>query len=142
MERGFVASARVGCARSSVWERLVDWKQAPAWMPGILDVHLLEGDPVGLGTRLRFVSKGSDGESRVTMWVPGRALALRQRRGGIEATYTYTLHDEADGATRVELDARCRASGSWWIVLPLIAFLMKRSDARQVQLFKRFVEAG
>ena len=68
-------------------------------------------------------------------------LRYRMQRDKPSANYDYVLEPTDDG-TRITLDARCRATGPWRLIHPLIVFAMKRSDGDQLAKLRRVVESA
>lgn len=137
---GFQVRERIARRPGEVWDTLVDFKRAPAWMPGVDELSLVEGEPAAVGSKLRERARGAYRDTLVTAWEAPRILGLTTRQGGFEATYTYALAEIGD-ETEVELRAECRARGAWKLIGPIIGVLMKRADSRQLSLLKLLVEA-
>jgi hypothetical protein len=54
------ASIEVGCAAARAWELLADVAATPAWVPGLADAHVIEGD-AGRPQVVQFTSMPSTG---------------------------------------------------------------------------------
>ena len=137
---GFSATETIGRPKAEVWGAATDWARAPQWMKGIEELRPLQEGPVGEGTRLGFRARGSERETTIVGWDPGRRLALRSRQGGVTADYVYRFED-CPGGTRVTLDAECRGEGlGWRLVTPLIGLLMAHADGGQPRALKKMIE--
>lgn len=135
MADGFVAKAKLTQAPSEVWSYLVDFRNAGEWMTGIENMTPTSDGPLTTGTCFTFTSRGKERETQVTALEPGTRIALTSTQGGVTATYTYTLVPSGEGA-ELTLDARCRATGLWKLLHPLIVFAMRKCDASQVTNLK------
>ena len=139
MAAGFSVREKIDRPLTEVWGFLTDMRNAPEWMTGIPAMEPVSVEPIGVGSKFRFISRGAERETEVTAWEPMKAFALASTQGGVTATYEYRVK-EADGATEVELHAVCRASGLWKLIHPLIAALMKRSDSKHLLQLKKAIE--
>lgn len=96
----------------TVWERLSDYANFPAFLP-----HLREVRPVG-GGHTRWVAEGPEGKSveweAVTVeWLPRSRLAWRSVQGSlVDASGVITLRPSADGGTEVDIQI-AYASPGW-----------------------------
>lgn len=135
MAGGFAVRETIERSPEDVWAYLTDFANAHAWMTAVdAMTHTTDG-PLRVGTRFKFHARGRERETEVTALDPGRLIALTSTQGGVSATYTYEVMPAA-GGTEVALDARCRASGIWNLLHPLIVFAMKRSDSSQLANLK------
>ena len=137
----FRVDESIDCGSDLVWAVATDWSKAAYWL-GVQGLRPIDRDePVGEGTKLYFTARGNSHATTVTRWEPCRALTLESIQGGVTAVYAYTF-TELDGVTQVQLEASCSARGWFWkLLLPLIAFFMKRSDSGQLVALKRLTEA-
>ena len=119
-----------------VWAVVTDWDEARYWL-GVENLRPMDKGPIGVGSRLIFSARGQAQPMTIARWEPNRALTLESPHGGITAIYAYTL-TERDGGTLVELRAHCTASGRLWkLALPLLSFLLGRSERGQLAALKR-----
>ena len=139
MAGGFSVQERIDRPVAEVWAFLTDMTKAPEWMTGVQAMEPVGTEPIGVGSRFRFMSRGAPRETAVTAWQPMTTFALTSIQGGVTATYEYRVK-EADGATEVELHALCEAKGFWKLLHPLIATLMKKSDSKHLLQLKKAIE--
>lgn len=141
MASGFSVTESIAANPATVWACLTDFENANRWMPGIDNFAPADDGPLENGTRLAFMSRGKQRESRITAFEPDRKLALTSTQGGVTATYAYSLAPMGDG-TQVTLDADCRATGLWKLLHPVIVIAMKKADSPQLKNLKKVIEAG
>ena len=141
MANGFSVSETIDRPVETVWAQLTDFDRADPWMTSVDNLAKTTDGSIAAGTRLTFRSRGQERETVVTAWEPGRRLELTSTQGGVTANYDYVLEPTDDG-TRITLDARCRATGPWRLIHPLIVFAMKRSDGDQLAKLRRVVESA
>ncbi len=126
---------------AEVWGIITDWKIAEYWL-GVNKLRLLDKNrPVRVGSKLTFDARGAPQLMEVTAWQPNQELGLQSRQGGIIVDYNYSLSPSSEG-TRVQLCAKCSAeSGFWKLFVPLVGWMMERTDRKQLQALARLVEA-
>lgn len=144
MARGFTVSESIRRPPETVWALLADPALMPLWMDSVEAMAPAQAGPLGEGSRLQARlttrGRGADSEVRIVGWEPGRRMALSSSEGGVTAVYDYRCRPAGAG-TEVTLDARCEVQGWLWRLLhPLIAFMMKRTDGKQLANLKRVVE--
>ncbi len=139
MTRGFRVSARIDRPAHEVWAFLTNFENAEKWMTGVDDMRPVTPGPPRLGARLKFKARGRERESKITAWDPCRRIALTSTRGGITATYEYSL-SPASGSTQLTLEAACQARGFWKLLHPLIVLAMKRNDSTHLAKLKNAIE--
>jgi len=139
MAGGFTVKETIAKAPAEVWAYLTDFRNAAAWMPGIDDMTQTDPGPLEVGTRLSFMARGKERETRVTALEPGRRIALTSTQGGVTATYAYSLAPAGDG-TEATLEAVCEAKGAWKLLHPIIVQAMRKSDSPQLAKLKAAVE--
>ena len=123
-----------------VWAVVTDWSKARYWL-GVENLRPLEEGSVGEGTRLIFSARGQAQPMTITRWQPNEALTLESPQGGLTAVYEYSF-SEQEGSTRVELRAQCTANGRFWkLVLPVLSWLLVRSERGQLAALKRATDA-
>lgn len=121
---GFSSSASTAAAPEQVWQVLTDWKRGLRWRPGM---EAVEVSGEGLGTALRWTSRGSPRTASITGWSPPHQLSLRYTQGPVEADYVWTLETTGSG-TRATLTVNTHAQGATRLMLPVFTEMMRRSD--------------
>lgn len=136
----FTATERIAAPASVVWRYFADPEAMARWMPGIDAMRSRDGQPLGPGSEIVFHARGAERTSRVETCQPERELTLTSTQGPITATYRYRLEPE-DGATRVTLQAQCRAKGLGKLIVPLVSVAMRRVDGKQLVALNQAVAA-
>ncbi len=124
-----------------VWSIVTDWTIAEYWL-GVNKLRPLEKDkPIRAGSKLTFLARSTPQLMLVTAWQPREHLALQSRQGGITVDYDYTFSRTNDG-TRVQLEGRCSADGTFWrLFVPIVGWMMERTDRKQLRALGKLVEA-
>ena len=135
MAGGFTAREFVERSPQEVWAYLTDFSNAQKWMTGVEAMAPITADPIQVGTRLRFTSRGKQRESEITALEPGKRLELTSTQGGVTAIYAYSL-EPRDNGTDLTLRATCAATGFWKLLHPIIVVAMKRSDSSHLTNLK------
>lgn len=135
MADGFIVNETIERSRTDVWTYLTDFPNATEWMPGIETMTQTAQGPLKIGTRFSFKARGKERETRVTTLDPGKQIGLTSTQGGVTATYTDSVTPAGD-ATKVTLQAVCKATGFWKLLHPMILFAMKKSDSSQLANLK------
>jgi carbon monoxide dehydrogenase subunit G len=135
----FTASEQVFVPPERAWALLTDWAAAPAWMPGVNEMHA-EG-PLAVGQSISFHSQGHDRSSTVTELDVGRCITITSSQGDVRADYRYELGGEA-GATRLTLTADVVVSEELAAMAEQIRRAIAEADSGQLASFKRFAEAA
>jgi len=136
---GFSVKEHIPANPEQVWAYLTDFDNAQKWMPGIDRMALPVGQILETGSVLTFNARGKDRETRVTALEKGKRLALTSKQGGVTATYEYLLAPVPDGA-EITLNARCKATGFWKLLHPVIVIAMKKADSPQLVNLKALIE--
>ena len=137
----FTSRTTIDRKPEDVWALLTDFERAPLWMDGIDAMKVVSDGPIRAGSELQFVARGSVRSSTVAKWDPPNQIVLVSKQGGVTATYTYRCQPTADGGTEASLEAECVMKGAWKLLGPLIRFMMKRVDGKQMHQFAAFATA-
>jgi uncharacterized protein YndB with AHSA1/START domain len=140
---GFEMSEWIACPPKRVFEFITDPNNAPKIVPSVKSsVKLTEGPPK-VGTRYRETrlmgGKEEHAELEVSEYAEPTVYAMRNVTDGIETVYRYNLRPEKDG-TRIDLVCQLKAAGLKRIMLPLVAFILKKEDGTHLQRLKQFLE--
>jgi uncharacterized protein YndB with AHSA1/START domain len=133
----FTATELVYVPPRRVWDLLTDWVAAPAWMPGVREMHA-EG-PTALGLTIDFHSNGHDRSATVTELEPGRSITITSSQGDVRADYRYVLEPDG-GDTRLTLTAEVAVSDALEGLAGEIRETIAAADQGQLASFKRFAE--
>jgi len=126
-----------------VFAYVTDLSNEPAWHTDLLEGRKTSEGPVGIGTRYQVRFKpfmgNSEGRSEVIGFEPNRLQVVRGEVGPMRPTVTY-LVEPANGGTRFTRRLQLEASGLMGLVLPLMRFMIVRSNAGFVANLKRVLE--
>jgi uncharacterized protein YndB with AHSA1/START domain len=137
---GFAAEQFVARKPADVWRIATDWKIAEFWL-GVSKLRMLDkGAKPRKGAKLIFDVRGRSHLTTITRWEPPHHLGLASTQGGITASYEYTFTATEEG-TRMQLEAECSAQGGVWkLALPMVRWMMERTDRKQLAALARLVE--
>ncbi len=138
---GFAVDHFVARKPTDVWRIATDWKIAEFWL-GVSKLRMREPKAKPKkGAQLLFDVRGQSHVTTIVTWDPPTRLGLSSTQGGVTAVYEYTFTPTDDG-TRMQLEAQCSASGwAWKLMLPLISWMMERTDRKQLAALAQLVEA-
>lgn len=139
MKTAFVVDETIPRSAAAVWAALIDWERATEWMKG-LERIAADGE-TRAGTELTFFARGKERKAHVTECEVERRLVIRAVQGSVTADYVYTLEAQGPRSTRVTLEAACATGGFWSVIWPLLRFMMKRFDGKQLVHLRASVEA-
>jgi hypothetical protein len=126
----------------AVWAVYSDVERWPAWTASVTSVELLDGAPLGVGSRARIKQP----RFPLLVWtvtelVPGRSWTWVTRSVGATTTATHLLERDADGRTRVTQTIDQRG-----LLGALVGRLTKRLTRRYLAMegagLRQRVEAG
>ncbi len=135
----FTVTEQVYVPPARAWALLTDWAAAPAWMPGVSEMHA-EG-PLVAGQTIDFHAQGHDRSCTVSELDVGRSITIASSQGDVQAYYRYEL-DGDGGATRLTLTADVVISEELAGMADQIRAAMAEADSGQLSDFKRFAEAA
>jgi len=126
-----------------VFAYVTDLSNEPAWHTDLLEARKTSEGPVGIGTRYQVRFKpfmgNSEGTNEVIGFEPNRLQVVRGEVGPMRPTVTY-LVEPANGGTRFTRRLQLEASGLMGLLLPLMRFMIVRSNAGFVANLKRVLE--
>lgn len=122
-----------------VWELLTDWSAAPAWLPGIEEMHV--NGPAGPGQEVAYSSGGHARRYTLSTLDPGRGLTMVSGAAdddlGVE--YGYLLVPDA-AWTRVGLRVAVRADESFAEEGLGLAAALADAEAGQLESLRDYAE--
>ncbi|GAA4381920.1 SRPBCC family protein [Paeniglutamicibacter cryotolerans] len=119
-----------------VWDLLTDWAAAPAWMPGIAEMHAEE--PLRVGAVLDYHSGGHERQLTVIDLDLGRAITLSTGPGDGRTDYSYSLSEDGSD-TRMELVVSVPPAGPGGSPAEL-RHAVAAAEAGHLAAFKNFAE--
>lgn len=134
----------IAAPRAVVAAFAADPDNVTAWYANIRSVEWVSPKPLTIGTRLRFVAHFLGRELRYTYeiseFVPGQRLTMRTADGPFPMETTYEWSDAPDGATRMTLRNRGTPSGFAVWTAPLMQFMMRRENRKDLARLKARLE--
>jgi hypothetical protein len=128
---------------SDVFAYVTDLSNEPAWHTDLLEARKTSDGPVGIGTRYQVRYKpfmgNSEGFEEVIGFEPDRLQVVRGEVGPMRPTITY-LVKPANGGTKFTRRLQLEASGLMGLVLPMMRFMIVRTNAGFVANLKRVLE--
>lgn len=124
-----------------VWS---DKERSPDWAAPVQEVRKLTEGPVGVGTKFLEIARIPGGRVEdtieITGYEPGRVLDGTWT-GGMEGYWESRFH-ERDGGTLFRLHVDVTPSGFMGRLEPIIGGFVRRAMRKDIETFKRAVEAG
>jgi hypothetical protein len=140
---GFKVSEWIACLPKRVFEFISDSNNAPKVVPAVKSTLKLTDGPAQVGTRYRETrlinGKEEHVELEVSEYAEPEVYAMRNVTEGIETIYRYQLHPERNG-TRIDLVCEVKAAGIKKLMLPLVAFVLKKEDGAHLHRLKQVLE--
>ena len=119
-------SVQVNSTPERVWGAVVDFEGRPKWAPRVKEAHVLDGEALHEGSRIRLTI----GRDRFTATVvgihPPERLTLLVKGPGFRVTHTYELRPTGEG-TDVALAGVYRG-----LIGSLVARFMRNSVRRDI----------
>lgn len=141
---GFAVSEWIACPPQRVFDFISDSNNAPKIVPSVKSTVKLTEGPPKVGTRYRETrvmnGKEEHVELEVKEYVVPDIYAMQNVTDGIETVYRYKLQPERDG-THIDLVCEVKAAGIKKLMLPLVAFVLKKEDGAHLQTLKKVLEA-
>jgi hypothetical protein len=140
---GFERNEWIALGPEDVFVFLTDAGNASKSMPKTKEMKKLTEGQVAVGTRYRETrlmhGREEQVELEVVRYEPPRFYSMRNITAGIETTYHYRCESEREG-TRVHLSCDLRARGIRRVLLPLVAWELKKEDGQHLQQLKAALE--
>jgi uncharacterized protein YndB with AHSA1/START domain len=140
---GFARSEWIARPPTRVFEFITDATNTPKVAPSVQRSVKLTDGPPKVGTRYRETrlmgGKEQHAELEVSEYAAPQRYAMRNVTDGIETVYRYTFQPEREG-TRIDLVCEIEAAGIKKLMLPLVAFILKREDGAHLQRVKQLLE--
>jgi len=141
--RAFTYRVHIDRPPQSVWDFMMDRRNAMRWSNMVRKVEVVTPGPVRVGTELlvTFDSAGKTVQVTSEVWAidAPRRYGVRNTRHNVTGVFEYTLEPEESG-TRVQFSADVRPHGWMWLVLPLLVKSTRQRYRDQLGNLKRVVE--
>jgi hypothetical protein len=139
-------SARIGRPRAEVAAYAADPATAPEWYRNIHAATYRTPKPLGLGTEVdftaRFMGRTLSYTYRVEEFVPLERLVMATVQGPFPMRTTYMWRDDGDGSTVMALRNEGGPRGLARFADPLIAAMVRRTTAKELERLKEILEDG
>lgn len=140
---GFTQNEWIARSPQEVFSLLTDPAQVPTWLPTVQRLEPLGDGPVAAGARLRetrrVMGQDAQAELEIVAYRSPVHYAVRNITSGVETTYAYDLHLDADG-TRIRLAGHVRGAGARRLSAFLLARLLAWQDRRHLVQLKHAAE--
>jgi uncharacterized membrane protein len=134
----------IGRPRSQVATYASNPDNATAWYRNIKAVEWETEPPLAVGSRVAFVAeflgRTLSYTYEIEVLVPGERLVMRTAQGPFPMETTYAWEDAADDGTRMTLRNRGEPAGFNALAAPLMAWAMRRANAKDVRRLKEILE--
>jgi carbon monoxide dehydrogenase subunit G len=123
---------------------LADFENVPRWNYAIESTTKVSPGPVGMGTvynQIRSIPSRAEEDFEVTVFEPGRRLAIEGTVGPFRARVSYLL-ESVGNATRLTNDVELEPSSSLTRILaPLAVYRVKAAVAENLEELRLILEA-
>lgn len=138
-----VTSVFIKRPRGEVAAFASDPDNAPRWYVNIKSVEWTTPKPLAVGSRVaflaQFLGRRLAYEYEIAEFVPGASLVMRTASGPFAMETSYRWED-ADGATRMTLRNRGAPAGFSALVVPFMAWAMRRENRNDLSRLKALLE--
>lgn len=122
-----------------VWDLLTDWAAAPAWLPGVEEMHV--NGPVGPGQEITYTTGGHERQYTLATYDPGHGLTMVSGAddADLRVEYGYLLSPDA-GATTVQLRVAVRSTQDLHEEALGLAAALADAEAGQLESLRDYAE--
>jgi hypothetical protein len=136
----FTASQVLQAAPEVAFDLLADLRNQSRWSGAPLDVELLTGEPVGLGSRFHAVQGGRDYEATITAYHRPELLRIEVLGAHLTIAGDFVL-TRAPGGALLDALLEIGAKGPMRFVLPSFRGTITAELPQEAASFARFCEA-
>jgi uncharacterized membrane protein len=121
-----------------------DPDNAPVWYENIKSAEWMTPKPVRVGSRIifraRFLGKDLEYTYEVTNYIPDRLLTMQTAQGPFPMQTTYIWAAEGNDHTRMTLRNKGEPSGFSKVFTPMMSFMMRRANRKDLRKIKLILE--
>jgi uncharacterized protein YndB with AHSA1/START domain len=130
--------------RDRVAAFVMDPRNDPIWIGGILEARQETEGPFGEGTRVArvasFLGRRMQYTPVVVAYQPGQRLVMQTDKP-FPMTIAYTFEDAVGGGTRTSVRVEGDGSGFYRLAAPLLATMVRRNVQNDLETLKGLLEA-
>ncbi|RAP74697.1 SRPBCC family protein [Paenibacillus montanisoli] len=134
----------IHCPREKVASYAADPDHAPEWYVNIKSVEWRTQKPLAVGSEIafkaHFLGKELAYVYRVNAFEQGRSMIMATADGPFPMETTYTWESVDSQTTRMTLRNRGNPSGFSVLFSPIMAFMMRRANNKDLKKIKRLLE--
>ena len=134
----------IACPRDRVAAYSGNPDNVPAWYVNIKSVEWKTPPPAVVGSRIAFVAHFLGRRLEYTYEIveldPAKGLLMRTSEGPFPMETSYAWEIISESSTRMTLRNRGRPHGFSALLSPLMSFMMRRANRKELALLKRLLE--
>jgi uncharacterized membrane protein len=119
-------------------------ENAPVWYENIKGAEWVTPKQLAVGSRIafkaEFIGRKLSYTYEITNYIPGEMLVMRTAEGPFPMETTYTWKPVAEGQTLMTLRNRGNPSGFSKIFAPVMAWMMRKENKKDLRKIKEILE--
>ena len=134
----------IACPREQVARFAADPDNVPKWYVNIKSVEWKTPRPAAIGSQIAFVADFLGRRLAYTYeiveFAPDEKLVMRTAEGPFPMETSYAWEAVNESSTRMTLRNRGRPSGFSAVMVPLMSFMIRRANNKDLALLKHLLE--
>jgi uncharacterized membrane protein len=130
--------------RSQVSDYAANPDNAPEWYVNIQSAEWITPKPLAVGSQIafkaQFLGKAMAYVYEISEYKPGEILVMRTADGPFPMETTYTWQSVDGDSTRMTIRNKGNPSGFSFLFAPLMSFMMRRANLKDLRTIKRLQE--